>query len=184
MSKKSYMIIGLVFCVLAGMLYYFIKDEPIIPKQDKQEAPQASANTLSYAGSTIVEEKDGKRVWEITADKMEVDSKTQNAELINIKGVFYKEDGQKIDLTAKHGLVNNKTHDIELDGDIQAVASDGASFNAPKAKWVSATQHFFGFDGVVVKQQDTVITGQELESDVELKKVKVSGNARIRKGGA
>jgi LPS export ABC transporter protein LptC len=183
LSKKAYAIIGLVFCLLAGMLYYFIKDEPIIPKEDKQEASSSPTNTLSYAGSTVVEEKDGKRVWEITADKIEVDPQTQNADLTNIKGIFYKEDGQKVDLTALHGIVNNKTHDVELDGDIKAVATDGATFIAKKAKWIDATQHFSGSGDIVVKRQDTIMTGEEMESDVGLKKVKVSGHARIQKGG-
>jgi LPS export ABC transporter protein LptC len=175
---------GIVLSLLAGMLYYFIKDEPIIPKADKQEAPSSSANTLSYIGSTLVEEKDGKRQWELTADKIEVDPNTQNADLTGIKGTFYRENGGKIDMTAAHALVDSKTHDVVLDGDIKAVSSDGAAFAAPKARWVNGRQYIYGSGGVRLTRQDTVITGDELESDANLEKVKVSGNAHIIRGGA
>jgi LPS export ABC transporter protein LptC len=175
---------GIVFCLVAGMLYYFIKDDLIIPNTNKQEAAGDSANTLSYTGSTIVEEKDGKRQWELTADKIEIDPNTQNADLTNIKGVFYRENGGKIDLTAVHAVVDNKTHDIVLDGDIKAVSSDGAAFAAPKAKWANGDKHVYASGGVKLTRPDTVITGDEIDSDDNLEKVRVIGNAHIIRGGA
>lgn len=184
MNKKTYMIMGVVVSLLMGMLYYFIKEEPIIPKPDKQEAPQSLANTLSYIGSTLVEEKDGKKQWELTAEKIEVEPGTENVTMTNIKGTLYKENGQKLALTAQHALINNKTHDISLDGDVKAATEDGATFAAPQAKWLSGEQRFYGSGGIKVMRQDTVITGDQVESDANLEKIKVSGNAHIRKGGA
>lgn len=184
MSKKNYLLMLSLFILIAGVFYYFIREEPIIPKADKQEAKQSPANTLSYIGSTLVEEKDGKRQWELTADKIEIDAATQDVNLTNLKGILYKENGEKIDLTAAHALVNNQTRNITMDGAVKAVASDGAVFTAQKADWVSGNRRFYAYGDVIMTRQDTVITGQKLESDGNLEKIKVSGNAHVKKGGA
>ena len=98
MKKTTYLIIACCALFLAGGLYYFFRDEPIKPKQPVQAADTSQAATISYVGNTITEEKDGKPLWELGAETIEVDVNTKNVKMKNIKGVFYQETAVKLTL--------------------------------------------------------------------------------------
>lgn len=181
MKGKQFLIIFCAAILLAGGLYYFAKDEPLPPPKPVQEAVKPSDN-LSLMGNSLLEEKDGKRLWEINATEILYDANTKNIVLKTMKGTFYKDNGAKIDLVANQAVMDNDKN-IFLEGDIKAVSSDdGATFTAPKGKWDARQRKFFGSGGIQVTRDDTVITGQELETDANMEKSKVQGNALIRKG--
>jgi hypothetical protein len=80
--------------------------------------------------------------------------------------------------------VHTESKDIELFGDIKAVSStDGAVFTAPRALWKGKERTFKGFDGITLTKGDTIITGQEIETDAAMEKAIVRGKARVIKGG-
>lgn len=182
MKKSTYLTIACIALVLAGGLYYFVKDEPLAPPKQVQQSIDPGPS-ISFKGSTYVEEQDGKRLWELTAETIEVEVNSKNIILKNLKGTFYQDKGGKIDLVAKQAVMDNKTKDIHMDGDIKAVSStDGATFTAPQARWNAKERRMFGSGGITLTKEDTVITGDQLETDNNMEKVKVQGNALIRKG--
>ncbi|BBB91578.1 MAG TPA: LPS export ABC transporter periplasmic protein LptC [Methylomusa anaerophila] len=184
MHKTAYIAIACGLIFLVGGLYYFLKEEPLPPAPpDSQAAGKQSIPNLTFSGSTIVEEKDGKRIWELSAEIIEADTSQNIATLKNIKGVFYQEKGGKIDIVAKEAVLDTKTKDISLQGDIQATASDGAVFTAPQAKWSDKNKVFSGTGGIKLIRGDTIITGDTIETDASMEKVKVQGNARVLTGG-
>jgi LPS export ABC transporter protein LptC len=169
--------------LLAGVVYYFVRPEPLPTPEVPKQANSDAATNMSFEGSNIVEEKDGKRVWELTAVTIQVDANTKDVQLSDLKGVFYRENGGKIDITAKQGRIDNKTHDIYLDGDVHAVSNDGAVFTAAKSKWAETERHFYGSGGIKITRDDTVITGDTINTDEKMEHIKVEGNAHIVKGG-
>lgn len=173
--------IACITLLLAGGIYYWLSAPPA--SQEPAAETGSELNQLSYSGSSIVEEHDGKRLWELAAETIEVDPETKNVTLKNLRGIFYQKDGGKIVLTAKQGWMDGKTRDIRIETEVQAVADDGATFTAPRVDWLAAEQRYHGSGGVKVTRNDTVLTGDQLDSDVNMEKIKVSGNARIRQGG-
>lgn len=170
---------------MAGGLYYFVKDEPIPPTPDSQTSAVDPAGFLSFNGSTYVEQKDGKPVWEISAETIEVDPKTKVINLKGIKGVLYQDNGGKVEITAPSATMDSKTKDITMNSDVKAVSStDGSVFTAKQALWNSKDRKLFGSGGVTLTKDDTVLTGETLETDNNMQKYKVRGNARIVKKGA
>lgn len=185
MKKGTYLISACIILLLAGILYYFVKDEPMLPpKEPKQQAKNVQGTTLSYIGNKIVEEKDGKPLWELGAESIEVDINGDKTQLNAIKGVFYQENGGKIDITAPKAVVDNKTKNIVMTGKVKAVASDGASFTSQEVQWFSEEKRFYGQGEVVLTKDDTVMTGEKIESNANMEKIKVYGNAKVVKGGA
>lgn len=183
MKKTTYLIIACVVLFLGGCLYYFLKDEPVTPKEPVQVATSESTS-LSYVGNSITEEKDGKRLWELQAETIDIDSNTKNMKFKNIKGVFYQDNGGKIDISAPEAAVDSKTKEIVMVGKIKAIASDGTTFAAQEIRWSNLEQRFYGSGDVSLTQDDTVMTGDQIESDRNMSKIKVSGHANIVKGGA
>lgn len=183
MKKNTYLISACIIIILAGCLYYFLKDEPFIQKETTGAPQEEQVSTMSYVGNSIVEEKNGKKLWELAAETIEIDANTKNVMLKNIKGTFYQDNGGKIDITAPMATMDNKTKDIAMTGKVNAIASDGSTFVAQEARWSDAKQLFFGSGDIVVTKDDTVMSGDKIESDKNMVKIKVSGHAKILKGG-
>lgn len=171
--------------VVAAGLYYFAKDESLPPPPGSTTSVADPAGFLSFNGSTYVENKDGKPVWEISAEVLEMDPATKIIYLKGVKGVFYQDKGGRIDLTAPTATMDSKTKDINMGGDVKAVSStDGAIFTAKQALWKSADRRLFGSGGITLTRDDTVITGDTIETDNNMQKYKVRGNAHVIKKGA
>lgn len=181
MKRNLYLAVACTLLVLAGGLYYFVKDEPVAPPA--VEESKTASSDITFAGSSIVEQINGKKVWELTSETAQTDPDTNKVRMTNIKGIFYRENGGRIDLVARQALLDTKTQDIFLEGDIKAVSSDGAVFTAPLARWAAKEQHIFGSGGIVLTRDDTVITGDTIDSDANMEKVIVQGNAHAVKGG-
>ncbi len=181
MKKKAGMILACII-ILASGLYYFLRDEPLT--QTPPEVPKdQQTSKLAYVGNSIVEQKDGKPLWELKAEFIEIDVDTKNAQLKNLVGTFYQEKGGRIEITAPEAFVDSKTKDITMSVKVQATASDGTTFTANEARWSSADQKVYGSGDVILTKDDTVLTGDKIESDSNMEKIKVFGNAKVVKGG-
>jgi LPS export ABC transporter protein LptC len=183
MKKTTGMVIVCILLLLASGLYYFLKDEPLPAAPPAEEPKAQEASTLSYVGNSITEEKDGKRLWELKAETIEIDSNTNNAQMKNVTGTFYQDKGGTIEIKAPEAFLDNKTKDITMPVKMEATSSDGGTFSANEARWSGKEQQFYGSGNIVVTKDDTVITGDKIESDTTMKKVKVYGNAKVIKGG-
>lgn len=181
MKKKAGMILACIIILVSG-LYYFLKDEPLAQAPPEQPKDQQTSK-LAYVGNSIVEQKDGKTLWELKAEFIEIDVDTKNVQLKNLVGTFYQEKGGKIEITAPEAFVDSKTKNITMSVKVQATASDGTTFTANEARWSSTDQKVYGSGNVVLTKDDTVLTGDKIESDSNMEKIKVFGNAKVVKGG-
>ena len=185
MKKTTYLMIACSVLFLVGGLYYFLKEEPLEPPVPVPvEKVEPVSGSVSYSGNSIKEEKDGKPLWDLAAETIEIDVTTKNVTMKNIKGTFYQADGGKVDITAPDAVLDSKTKDIMMTGKVQATASDGATFTAVETRWSGQQERFYGSGDVVVTKDDTVMTGDKIESDTTMKKIKVYGNAKVVTGGA
>ena len=176
-KKLAYMsIIGI---MVLGGLYYFFRDEPL----DERKA-SSIVTRMAFSGSSLSEEVDGKRVWELTARVIEVDSKTRWIYLTDLIGVFYRDDGTKIDVTAKEAIVDPQTKNMEMSGGLFMKASDGPTFKADKGRYAAKEKRIFASGNIRATRDDVVLTANEFEADDKFEIIKVRGNAHVIKGGA
>ena len=84
----------------------------------------------------------------------------------------------------KRQVYDNKTHDIIITEKVIATRNDGSNFTADQVLWQNSIQKFSGEGNIKIVQADTVITGDKMETDSGMNKVKVEGNAHVIKGGA
>lgn len=183
MKRNTYPAIACALLLLVGGLYYFLKEEPPTPPPPVEEAKSDPAANITFNGSSVIEHKDGKKIWELSAETVQVDPNTKQIRLNNIKGILYRENGGRIDLTAREGFYNSTSKEIFLEGEVKAVNSDGAVFTAAKARWTVNERHMYGSGGITLTRAETVVTGDNIDSDGNMEKVKVQGNARVIKGG-
>jgi LPS export ABC transporter protein LptC len=65
-----------------------------------------------------VSTKNGRTEWRLTADSAEMMDVANRLKLNNIFATFYLESGEEVNLTAKTGLVDTATNDIEVTGNV------------------------------------------------------------------
>ena len=177
-DNKMRLSVVMLILALAGGLYYFLRDEA--PEEKKQ---QAESTRMAFSGSSLVEESDGKRIWELTARKIEVDSKTRWVYLTDLQGVFYRTDGSKIDVTAKEAIVDPKAKNMEMTGGFFMKSSDGPTFRADQGRYNSKDKRIFASGNIHATREDAVLTGAEFEADDKFEVMLIKGNAKIVKGG-
>ncbi|MDT8903806.1 LPS export ABC transporter periplasmic protein LptC [Anaeroselena agilis] len=183
LSKSTYRALACTLLIIAGGLYYFNREE--LPPPPTQEAKPAEVSAaVTFSGSSIVEQQDGKKQWEVTAESVQMNPDTNKARLVNFKAILYRADGSKLDLVGRQAEIDTKTRDIDMAGDIKAVSSsDGAVFTSATARWAAKERKFYGGGGITLTRYDTIVTGDRIEGDEQLERVKVMGNARVLKGG-
>lgn len=181
-SMIAAVVAGAIFVVLiGGTVYYFVRDEK--PKVIQHETVVKEQPDMKFAGASIVEEQEGRKLWELKSDDIHISAKDKKVYFGSLTAVFHRDDGTVVTLEARKGILDSTTKDIQLEGDIKAVSSDGATFMAPLAEFKNDIRRLFATGGVKLTRGDTVITGDRLESDLNTELTRVLGNAKAIKGG-
>lgn len=167
--------------LLAGLIVWAIASVPEIPQQTDEPA---GPRIMSYMDNTLHEERDGRTIWQMTAEQMNVDIDTNDTGMVKIDGTFYNDDGRTLTLKADEGRMDSKTRDIVFTGTVEATTSDGGRLRAKQIKWTAA-------DGSLTAEGDAELirdgmraTGDRIVSTDGFQKFSIFGNARIEKGGA
>ena len=164
--------------LIVGGIYYFFRDEPL-----DERKTSSVVTRMAFTGSSLTEDVDGKRVWELTARVIEVDPKTRYVYLTDLKGVFYRDDGTKIDVTAKEAIVDPQTKNMEMAGGLFMKASDGPTFKSDKGRYAAKEKRIYASGNVRATRDDAVLTANEFETDDKFEVLRVKGNATVIKGG-
>ena len=106
MTKTHKILIGIVVAALAALCYWTVHTVP----QPADDASPLEKRVMTYNGNTITEEKDGRKLWELTAESMEVDIDTQDASITNMDAKFYTEDGRTLHVTAPRQITRPRTN--------------------------------------------------------------------------
>ncbi|WP_196593070.1 LPS export ABC transporter periplasmic protein LptC [Pectinatus sottacetonis] len=175
-NKKLILIYALIIFVVAVCVWAVVT-KPVPTKKSAQNVN--NERSMDYKSNTIVEEKDGKKIWEIKAESINMNTDTQEAEMKKIEGKYYGEPGKILTVTAPHGLYDAKEKNIILDQGVHAENSDGLSFDAQKMTWNNKEQLFTGEGNVRIVRADIQAAGDKFESSKAFSQFKLTGHAHI-----
>ena len=180
MSKNQKIIAGVVVALLIALIGWTVKTLPTLP--DTVAPPDK--RVMTYDGNTISSEKNGKLIWEATAEKIEVDIDTQNASMTNMKAKFYAEDGRVVELDAPKAFYDAKSKDLQVDGGIKGTGTDGLKLNCEKVQWQAKDNCLVLLGNVLLERTTDHVkaTGDKIESTDGFTKFKISGKAHLEKG--
>ena len=96
---------------------------------------------------------------------------------------FYKAGRETSRLTAPHGTVKTDTHEVETWGGVTIVSTDSSTLTTDRLRYDPKTQKIYSKDAVHLEKPDSVTDGVGLETDPDLKKVKIGRQTvRFKKG--
>ncbi len=175
-NKKKSAIYLLVLCIV-GILYWAYATRPNLEEQQQQHK-----NVMTYHNNTIKEEVDGKLIWECYAETMTVDQETNIMTMQNIKGTFYRDDGNKVEMTAETGTYDQKKKNIVMENGIHATSTDDMKFDTDKVIWDGTKGLLICEGNVNISKPGLKATSDRAESEDVFQKFKLIGKAHIIKG--
>lgn len=179
MSKKGKLWTALGVLLFACVVVWAVRTAPQPPaKPQIDEGPKV----MTYDNNTISEEKDGKKIWELTSEAMTVDVNTKDVDLTGLSGKFYEDDGRVVNVTADHGAYQNDTKDIQVDGNVKIETTDGAALTCGKLLWTEAEGKLTAAEDAYIKQDDMEARAERIESTNGFNHFKAIGKAHIVKG--
>ena len=181
MDKKHKFLLGAGAAVFAALVVWAVVTVPEAPAQT--EKPAQSSKIMSYDGNEISEEKNGRKIWDLTAEHIEVDVDTRDAKLENLLGHFYAEDGRVVEVKADKGTYSETTRDIAITGNVSLKNSDGAQLTSDELRWEAEKEILAAIGSAKAVKDDLLATGDRMESSDGFNKIKIIGKAHLAKGG-
>ena len=179
MEKKYKILIGVLIIFFICLVTWVIRTTPKAPPVQERIDPPT---VMEYEGNVISEEKNGVKVWELTADRIVMDSTTQMAEIENVKGKFFQEDGKVLEITGKSGSYNQQTKDVHVEGEVVVIDGDGAKLTSENLDWKGSEEKITATKDVKIFREDIRAYGDEASSTDGFRHFFMKGNVRILKG--
>jgi LPS export ABC transporter protein LptC len=170
--------------VLASLWVNLQERKKILEETDK--APKISTGGADQRLEKIhfVEEKQGKKIWELEA-KTIYQYQEQNLLLLeDVKVVYYAKDGQSFTLTGDRGKVYQESKDMELTGNVVFTSTDGYRLKTHSMSYKHSSKQARTPDPVEFEGRQIHLTGKGMLINMEEKTFKVLSQAKTRwKGG-
>lgn len=177
MINRARLLTGAAVAASAALVVWAVSTVPEAP----QVVPEPERKVMSYEGNTLSEEKNGRKLWDLTSENIEVDVDTQDMKLTGITGHFYAEDGKTAELKAKSGVYNGRSKDVKLNDDIIITYSDGAVLTGKEMEWKNEAELLIVSGDVKATKGDALLTADKLEASESFNKIKAMGHAHIER---
>jgi len=125
-------------------------------------------------GFRLTQTSDGEKVWVLTADRALVFEEPKRVEMVAFRVDFFSENGDvRSTMTARNGLLLQRTNDMEAFGNVVVVSEDGTRLTTERLTWNERTGKIESDRFVRVVQGRDEFTGVGLEADPDLKNIRV-----------
>ena len=174
-NKKLIAIVAAIVLALIGLIVYIMKDS-----NEVTTTQNPSGQLVNFQGADLQEEKDGKLVWALSAEKIEYDPRTKAIVLTNLKGLFYQDDVTTT-ITAPHAVLTGDRNSLDIDQGVTATNTEGAEFKTEALHFDNKTKMLTSKSAFTYNSKDVTLTGDKLEGNMSLKIIRAIGNAKLTK---
>jgi LPS export ABC transporter protein LptC len=187
MLKQRYLWLILIIILALSLSLYFIyhgknkssvQKEEVIEETEEDVVVQEAPVTIEKG--TVVGIKQGKKEWEIEADKISLgeDRKKTIFEQINIATIF-KDSKPHLEIQLKQCIADMGSNSMELIGDVVIESEEGDILKGDRFFWDSINEKLTSLEPVEVIAKDNRITADQFSTDMELNNLEFSGNVNV-----
>lgn len=174
-NKKLIAIVSAIVLVLVGLIAYIMTDS-----DEPSTKSSPTGQLVNFQGAELQEEKDGKLVWALSAEKIEYDPRSKAIVLTNLKGLFYQ-DNVTTTITAPHAVLSGDHSSLDIDGGVTATNTENATFKTEALHFDNKTKVLTSKSAFTYTGNDVILTGDKLEGNMSLQQIKAMGNAKLTK---
>lgn len=144
-------------------------------KADRQASQPPDDVNQKFSQFSLMQSRGGRVKWRLEADAATY-LKPDRAEIENVELVIFGDkDGEMLTIRGDRGMVNERTNDVRITGNVSGVYSDGGRFTADEVCWREKIGRIYTPPGVKVTivYEDSVIVGEQLIADPKLETAKL-----------
>lgn len=154
---------------------------PPAASSEPQEPGAAETPFLTIEGTRLSgADPQGRRVWDLRAQTLQVDRLQQRIVMTAVTGQFYTAAGPQLVFTAPRASFEIDSKDVELSGGVTARAQDGRTLRAATVRYGAGARTLTATGNVVLTQPGLSIRADELRTDAALEQPRFSGNIVVR----
>jgi len=112
----------------------------------------------------MIEEDQGKKIWELWADEAEIHRRGKEVVLNKIRAVLYLKNQDRLFIRGERGNINRETKDMELRGRIKISVTSGLSLTTDSLKWNTGTRSLSSPGWVTIRGKGMEIRGSDMLS--------------------
>ena len=187
MLKQRYLWLILIIILALTLFLYFIyngknkssvQKEEVIEETEEdivvQEAP------VKIEKGTVVGIKQGKKEWEIEADKISLgeDRKKTIFEVIK-RAVIFKDSKPHLQIQLNKCIADMDSNSMELIGDVVIESEEGDILKGDRFFWDSKKEKLTSIEPVEVIAKENRIIASQFSTDIELNNLEFSGNVNV-----
>jgi LPS export ABC transporter protein LptC len=155
-------LLGLVGLAAWGLWWYFTPAPPP-PKLEVSSGEKAKMESLS-----LTEIEEGGLRWKLKATKAEYLTSRDEIRIRDVYLEFYGSDQQTVYLWGKVGLVNTKTRDLVIKGDVKLKKGD-VTIYTPEIQYFQKDRTLVAPDDVLLEGPQAQVLGKDLHIDLTKK---------------
>jgi len=188
MLRQRYLWLIIIIILALTLSLYFIynngknkssvQKEEVIEETEEdivvQEAP------VKIEKGTVVGIKQGKKEWEIEADKISLgeDRKKTIFEVIK-RAVIFKDSKPHLQIQLNKCIADMDSNSMELIGDVIIESEEGDILKGDRFFWDSKKEKLTSIEPVEVIAKENRIIASQFSTDIELNNLEFSGNVNV-----
>jgi LPS export ABC transporter protein LptC len=133
----------------------------------------------------FVEDKQGRKTWELEAKSIQQNREENLLFLEDVKVTVYAEEGRSFVITGKQGKVFMDSKNMELLGDVMVTSSDGYRLRTQSVAYRHQEKNLGTSDPVEIEGEQMRVIGKGMQIDMEARTFKIFGQVKtqLRLGG-
>ncbi len=178
-KNKTPLIVAIVIILFSIALYVSFKDHD----EQNEQLSQKTDRLVEFNGSQLEEKKDGKLVWRLTAERIQVDPDTKILYITHPQAVIADVDGKELTIDADKGTVDQVHKKMEINAPIKATTPDGDSLQTDGSIYYNMDTRMINGGKVQIHRSDnTDLSGDSFETNAALDQVSLTGHAKVTRG--
>ena len=189
------MTLGVALVVIVVILMGFgrlfrMPEQVVLPGIDNTASPKAVSGSpqsrpsagpiVGQSSEFIQRDKQGRVSWILHSSSITLKDAEKRLEASGVECTFYGQGEQPVATVRSDGAtMNTATQDMQFRGPVRANSPKGETFYVKNLRYDGTRKKFFGHGDVKVTRGTSVLTGDRLEADPNLKTVQVAGNVRV-----
>ena len=188
MLKRKYLWFILILILAIALSFYFIynkgREGSVVQTEEDIEETEEDIEVkeapVKIEQGVVVGMKEGKKEWEIEADKISLaeDRKKTIFEKIK-KVVIFKDNEPNLNIQLNKCIADMGSKSMELVGEVVIETKGGDILKGDRFFWDSKEETLTSLEPVEIMVKENKITADELYTDSELNNLELTGNVKV-----